>query len=202
MAVLKKIDTANYSNIKTGWYLAYYHSTKEQVNDPVSQYLLDFKRNIEPITSKWIRLASSFFKDKFKPDLIIRVLASSETIWVNGSSIDKLGHALDIKNISKYRPRTLYKIRTTRPLKVLNKHEREEEVKEVYRFVKPDFQVKSVLLLDDILTSGTTINEIKRAISVEIADIDLYLFVMGKTYDSWRDQSGDNSETKSSLEKV
>ena len=194
MAILKNLDVQHYDNIEKGWYLAYYYKMHSEKEDLVSNYLLSFKNGTEPITSKWIEIATSFFTGKLNPDLIIRVLKSEETHCSNSSSLDKLGAAISKCENAIYSCKSLYKIRQTQPLKFLNKHDRFREVNEVYRFIPPKNGLMKILLLDDISTTGTTINEISRAIESEIKDFKLFLFVLGKTYDSYVDNNEDNNQ--------
>jgi hypothetical protein len=200
MAILKILEESHYSFLTKGWYLSYYYTTHGGNQDIVSRNLLHFKDGIEPYTNQWIKIVSSCFTGKFQPDIILRVLASEEIQCGNSTSLDKLGREISKKVNKPYLNSSLYKTRATKPLKYLKKDERFAEINGVYRFKKPDRQIQSILLLDDIVTSGTTIVEIKRAIKSEIGDFNLYLFVLGKTFDSWRDVNADNCELQKLFE--
>ena len=194
MAILKLLDSSHYGNIKKGWFLSYYFTTKCGIDDDVSKYLLRFKDGTEPYTSKWIEIATSFFKKESSFDLILRVLSSEETQCINSKSLDKLALEISKNTGGQYLSSCLYKTRPTKPMKFLNRNERFEEIHQVYRFLSPNKKPQNILLLDDIITSGTTITEIKRAIDAEIENSNIYLFVLGKTYDSWNDKEAENSE--------
>jgi hypothetical protein len=199
MPVLKQLGR-RYNYLTRGFYLAYYFKSHHPSVDNVSHYLLDFKDGREPITSRWIEIASDEIRGELNPDLILRVLESEETEVSNHSPLDRLGNSLSESLDTPYRGRCLYKTRTTRPLKYLNKQERFDEINEVYRYRDEIEDARDILLIDDIVTSGTTIREIKRAISNEIGNFNLYLFVLGKTYDDYVDNDADNTELSGLLE--
>ncbi len=190
MANLKVLNGEKFNMLEAGYFISFYHKSGE--HDLVSRLLLRFKDGEEPETSEWVTLATSFFSGNYKPDIILRVLKSEEISPSSNTSLDKLGKAIAQKIGSRYEPSALTKIRQTRPLKFLKKHERFEEINGVYRY--GGLRVKNILLLDDIITTSTTVNEIKRAIVSSIGDVNLRLFVLGKTFDAWNDGEGDNAE--------
>lgn len=198
MPVLKHLGR-RYNYLTQGYFLAYYFKSHHPNVDNVSHYLLNFKDGREPITSRWIEIASNEIYGELNPDLILRVLESEETEVSNHSPLDRLGDSLSDTLEAPYIGRCLYKTRTTRPLKFLNKQERFDEINGVYRYRDETEDTQSILLIDDIITSGTTIKEIKRAISTEIGDFNLYLFVLGKTYDDYTDDNPDNTELEGLL---
>lgn len=59
----------------------------------------------------------------------------------------------------------LLKTKTTKPQSTLNKNERKENVKNVYQIKKGDtLKNKRVVLLDDIYTTGSTVNECSKVL--------------------------------------
>lgn len=55
------------------------------------------------------------------------------------------------------------KTKHTKPLSTLSGAERKKSVKNVYKYIgKEDFSDKTILLLDDIITTGSTISEVSR----------------------------------------
>lgn len=61
--------------------------------------------------------------------------------------------------------RLVRKTKHTRPLSTLSAAERRRRVKNIYEYIaKEDFSDKTVLLLDDIITTGSTISEVSRII--------------------------------------
>ena len=62
-----------------------------------------------------------------------------------------------------YDSKALYKIKETKPQSKLSFKERQLSVKGAYKVIKPEFvKGKSVLLIDDIYTTGATVSEISR----------------------------------------
>ena len=200
MSILKQLEHTSYPSIKEGYFLSYYFKFHSDKKDYVSQYLLDFKNGVEPITCSWIEIAINNFPGHINYDLILRVLSSNETQLLGNNPLDKLGIGISEMKGCKYIPKSLYKVRGTMSLASLNKAEREKEINNVYRFTPPLIGVKNILLLDNNITTGTTLNEIKRAIRNEIGTFNLYLFVLGKTYDEWKDTHSDNSLIQRSLD--
>lgn len=200
MSILKQLDHTSYPSLKEGYFLSYYFKFHSDRKDYVSQYLLDFKKGVEPITCSWLEIAINNFPGHINYDLILRVLSSNETQLPGNNPLDKLGIGISEMKGCQYIPKCLYKVRETMPLASLNKVEREKVINNVYRFIPPLTGIKNILLLDNNITTGTTLNEIKRAIQNEIGSFNLYLFVLGKTYDEWKDTHPDNSLIQRSLD--
>jgi orotate phosphoribosyltransferase-like protein len=199
MGIVKQIDNPRHYGLDAGYYLSYYFKAHSDKEDFTSQKLLAFKDGLEPWTSKWIAIARNLNWSKFHCDLIIRVLNSEETGVTSSTSLDRLGVELSGKGIAAYVPSCLYKIRPTRPLKFLKREERFDEINEVYRYKQTSEKCSSILLLDDILTTGTSIREIRRAVEQVNGPTYLALFVLGKTYDSWHDGDVSNTEIEAAL---
>ena len=201
MALLKTL-TEKYGNFTKGYFISYYFKLHHELFDYVSNSLLGFKNGREPITRIWIDLSSRLLRDAINVDFIIRVLDSRETEISGHSSLDRLGKGLSRTLNIPYRGNSLFKTRITQPLKGLHKTERYEEIHMVYRYRNNNPTANNILLIDDIITSGTTIREIKRAISNEIGDFNLFLFVLGKTYDSWTDENQNNDDVYQALNDI
>jgi len=75
----------------------------------------------------------------------------------------------------------------------------------VYSFQLPkDYSGSSnstVLVIDDIITSGTTLKEIARAISVVYPKFKIVFFALGQTYDSWAGGPSSNEDVLQLLKK-
>ena len=75
------------------------------------------------------------------------------------------------RNLSKrlgipYIPDAVVKVKDTKPQSELNQKERRENVKGVFRVLKNELLTgKRVLLIDDVLTTGTTVNECSRVLA-------------------------------------
>jgi len=190
--VIIKDISSKFNHIVNGaFHIAHYHPRYLGQDDEVSNLLLKFKDNIDPWVTRWANHAASELSGLNNINIIVRVLSSNEKEVKNPISLDKLGEALDITlPNSKYLPTALTKSRSTKPLKTLKtKKEREAELSGVYSFQLPkgisassDF---TVLVIDDIITSGTTLKEVARAISAVYPIIKIVFFALGQTYDSW-----------------
>ncbi|MBT6048131.1 MAG: hypothetical protein HOG49_15085 [Candidatus Scalindua sp.] len=202
--------SSNFQFLSGAYFLAYYIPRSHESTDKVSSYILHFKKNKEPITSKWIALSSKEVCDHIlNIDLIVRVLSSTELIASGNTSLDRLGATLAKYTGSKYEKQLLKKTRNTRSLKYLSRAERLEEIEGSYEFQRSQIVPHNnprILLIDDIVTTGSTIREVNRAIKSILPNCRLYFFTIGKTYDSWAsyDQSNEmiRRELTKSLERI
>lgn len=99
-------------------------------------------------------------------DIILPVPLHARRLWsrrFNQSALLAAGIAR--KSGKPYDPFTLLRARSTRPQKGLSRASRERNVRNVF-FVntKRDVTGKNILLIDDILTSGATLNECARVL--------------------------------------
>ena len=195
--MLKRIDRYNF--LSGAYFLAYYYPTHVNISDQYSQSLLRFKDGIEPEVTNWSKVAGACLKNVIDVDLIIRVLGSKE-IKANGNSpLDVLCKEIEKSLITaKYSPDLLWKTRPTASLHSLpSKSARVSELNGVYKFKLPPYISNSkpikLLLVDDIITSGTTMVSIYQAIKRISSNINVYFFSLGKTYDSWKGDSLNNN---------
>ena len=189
--------SSTFNFLSGAYHLAYYFPRKYGTNDTVSEYILHFKDNREPYTTKWIALATREVAVKIKDiDIVVRVLGSTELTASGHTSLDKLGVILAKHTNSVYVKSALNKKRQTRPLKFLSRAERQQELNGLYTFQKPktiSSNNPNILLIDDIVTSGTTLKEVNRAIKTVLPQCRLFFFSIGKTYDNWKDGVVTNS---------
>ncbi|MBX2968224.1 MAG: hypothetical protein KF803_02550 [Cyclobacteriaceae bacterium] len=89
-----------------------------------------------------------------KGSTIVRALSHLEQSASGHTSLDLLGNALAEKFQLNYLPSLLVKSGVTAKLTTLKRQERAEALADRYSFVGSS--VKAVLLIDDILTTGTT----------------------------------------------
>ena len=188
--------SSNFRFLSGAYFLAYYFPRSQGSPDKVSDYILHFKGNKEPETTKWIALSSrEVQKYIINIDIIVRVLSSTELNATGHSSLDRLGATLAKYTNSKYEKQLLSKIRNTRSLKYLSRDERQEEINGSYKFQKShivESYKPTILLIDDIVTSGSTIREVNRAIKSTLPSCKLFFFTIGKTFDSWKDEDANN----------
>ncbi len=66
-------------------------------------------------------------------------------------------------------------------LKFLSKENRENQLKGIYTYKPSNKNPKSLLLIDDVTTTGTTIAEVCRAIYKSSPDTEIYFLALAKT---------------------
>lgn len=71
-----------------------------------------------------------------------------------------LGRHLGVPVLEKY----LLRVRKTTPLKQLNPKERQNNLKKAFNIRENDVKLKSVMLVDDIYTTGSTVDEAARVL--------------------------------------
>lgn len=131
----------------------------------IRNQILDFKFHEKPYIYKtisyFLKNNQKSFENIKKYDIIIVVPISKRRQKERGynqsellaTEISKIIDAKIVKNI-------LYKIKDTKPQSVLNKKQREQNVKGIYKAKNINkIKNKKVLLVDDIYTTGSTINE-------------------------------------------
>ncbi|HWZ22057.1 MAG TPA: hypothetical protein VNW06_05355, partial [Cytophagaceae bacterium] len=97
-------------------------------------------------------------------------------------ALDTLGYRLSQYLKAVYKPNILKKTRFTYPLKRLELDERQPAIENTYYIDGYNFSTEdSILIIDDIYTSGATINEIIRALKVNNPKISIFFFTLGKT---------------------
>ncbi|HVD99448.1 MAG TPA: hypothetical protein VNB90_14665 [Cytophagaceae bacterium] len=165
-----------------GYFLCYYIPSRNDVTI-LSNLLISFKNN-EPtdIIDEFCEWASTeLSKEKIKVSIIVRALRSKETKVNTEIALDILGHRLATSLGASYKHDILKKTRFTYPLKRLEFNERPTEINNTYYFDYDCSEEDSILIIDDIYTSGATISEIIRSIRVKAPDIPICFFTLGKT---------------------
>ena len=158
------------------YYLCHY-LPRSAGRDTLSHSLLKFKLGRQPDLSGWIDCALDTLAGGLLPPgaTIIRALHHEETCIGddNPASLDELARALATRFQCHYLPAFLRKYRRTRPIKGFNKEQRVAELRDLYYIGDPSFprqpfplspKSNHILLLDDILTTGTTVRAIIAAI--------------------------------------
>lgn len=156
---LNKIDTYNNKNFKEHLYILKYEGIirkrmldykfkeKSYLHRSFSEMILNSKENIEFIKRYDILIPVPIHKDRMR----IRGYNQSELIAKD--------LAYEIKNI-KLENRVLIKTKNIIAQSSLNKKQRENNIKDVYQIKSAEKVInKRILLLDDIYTTGSTVNE-------------------------------------------
>ena len=172
--------------------------------DTLSRSLLKFKRGSQPDLANWIDRTLRGFLEAPAPlppnTLLIRALRHQETRPVSDppSSLDQLGYALARQLSTAYLPHLLYKTHTTPLNQALTREERTAGLQDVYQ-VDPTALLTtptpgsailpatptpptSILLLDDILTTGATILSILQPLKNAFPDCTVTIFTLAKTH--------------------
>ena len=163
------------------YYLCNYRP-KYTGTDQLSNSLIRFKQLSRIDVEAWTECALSELKKlKFKNVLTLRALGSNETSVPPSSrtALDWMGKKIAQKLEVDYCPELLSKIKATHSLKLLTKTEREMALQNVYSFNGDD--AEEVLILDDILTTGTTMKAIIQAIRMALPSCPINLFTLAST---------------------
>jgi predicted amidophosphoribosyltransferase len=164
-----------------GYFLCHYIPAQKDTT-PISNILLKFKNNehkgIVSLFCKWA--SKELSKEGIPIQTIVRALHSYETEATSKTSLDKLGNELAKQLNARYNPRVLKKSRMTLPLKGIEFHKRVAEVHNIYYCV-PLSEICSILIIDDIYTTGATTSEIVRAIKTTNPNAMIYMFTLGKS---------------------
>jgi predicted amidophosphoribosyltransferase len=178
--------------------------------DTLSHSLLKFKRGRQPDLNGWIDCSQEMLANNPRPpdattippdSIIIRALHHEETLLRENAppaSLDKLGSALAHQFKGRYLPHLLRKSLPTQQIKGLSKEQREAELQGLYSLhpapaapsaspiAPPSGQpTPSFLIIDDILTTGTTMKMIIGAILRSYPKANLLIFTLAKAdYDT------------------
>jgi hypothetical protein len=142
----------------------------------------------EIIRHNSIYIESSGKSEKFpKIDAIIRVLGHDETIATGFKPIDEICDILSNKMHAKILKGFLSKAKPIRQLKYLNKEERKNEIKNIYNCNTDNIpktsvdNLRNILIVDDILTTGLTVSSIGKAIKTILPFSKIFVITLGRT---------------------
>ncbi len=155
--------------------------------DRLSRSLLDFKQGLVPDLDAWIdcMLEAGEFIPVTKDTIIIRALQHEETAATGDppASLDLLGKALAARFDCRYQPLLLRKSRATLPCKELSRGQRVAGLRHIYSLLPlpgPAASSPPFLLIDDILTTGTTARMILEAIRQRYPESPFRVFTLAK----------------------
>lgn len=157
-----------------------HYRPKSHGSDDLSLSLLRFKKRLQVDWQAWTECAADVLAPRIENStLILRALHHNE-VRVGESALDALGALIGRKSHGHYKPTSLAKTRGIPSLKHLSQREREDTLRNAYIFTMPDVPVHSVLILDDILTTGTTLRAISYAVK-SVVDLPVSLFTLAYT---------------------
>ncbi len=116
-------------------------------------------------------------------DYVIRIMGHLETVPQNDAPIRELAVAIASSTGATYLAQVLNKTRQTKQLHTLPLAQREAEVRDVF-FVKDksyDLNGKTILIVDDITTSCTTVAEMIKTLKNVWPTAKFYLFCIART---------------------
>ncbi len=154
-------------------------------SDKLSKSLLGFKQGLYPHKQAWIDCSFTELKiaNDFNRFLILRALGSDEQNVSGGDKpLDELGQQLAKTVSGNYSPSLLLKTKVVTRMKSLPRAEREHALNGAYKFLLPDHEVTGVLILDDILTTGTTLKSIAKAIRDVLPSLPIKLVTLAFTH--------------------
>ena len=173
------------NNLKKCYYLWDYLPKNNFNQNGISKCILDFKDNNNIQVQSLSKIASEACQSVFSNniDIVIRALGHDEVlVQETNRPLDSLGRQISTAINAEYHPNFLNKTEKNSSLKFLSKENRVNELHGKYIFKSPlDKLNLSVLLIDDITTTGSTIKEICRAINVQLPGSNIYFFALGKT---------------------
>lgn len=163
------------------YYLCNYKPYSEGA-DKLSYSLIRFKKGEHVDVQAWTDCAVAALKSlaiSSKP-VVLRALHSHETKLTNasGTALDNLARAISAALGGTYRPHLLQK-KAHQPLKGLNLEERIRVIEHLYTF-RAIGVIQSIILVDDIFTSGTTMTAIVRSIRKKLS-CPIILFTLAAT---------------------
>ncbi|MCU0471495.1 MAG: hypothetical protein MUF58_23215 [Arcicella sp.] len=165
-------------------YIHSYYPINSDMFDSNSRELLNLKNgNSDTIHRYREKIRNKIGQKKF--DFVVRVLGSQE-IEVNLNQkkfpLDSICQFISEISSARYRPDILKKNKKNEPLKKMNKSDRENTIKGNY-FIssKLNLNYKNVLIVDDIITTGTSLMEISRVLEKEYPFVQIQWFCIGKT---------------------
>ncbi len=139
----------------------YFFKYKDLIRNQLLSYKFQEKPYIYKTISSFLENKQKNFENLKKYDIIIIVPISRKRQKQRGYNQSGLIAKEIAKIISlKIEKNILYKIKNTAPQSSLNKQQREENVKQVYKAKNIEkIKNKKILIFDDIYTTGNTVNE-------------------------------------------
>jgi predicted amidophosphoribosyltransferase len=168
------------------YHLCYYFSKPGLRNEDV-KLILDFKNKDESAIRHFIiKALENLQHHTIDADLIIiRALHSFETVAGSepDNALDRLGQSLSTVFDCTYYPEIISKTRPTGSIKSLTIAQRKKEIEDVYRLKQDtfNFNYRKVLIIDDVVTSGTTVCAIMTAILDAYPKAEIEVFCLAWT---------------------
>ena len=192
----------DYQLFEKAWHFAYYIDVHHDP-DTFSQAILQFKDGNNQAKKVFSEIIIDFLSQcEVKFDYILRALGSKELIASGNKSLDFVGKEIQSKFNYKYAPNSIFKNRDTIPLHTAGaKVERENVLVDVYT-ISEDSTItdgSNILIIDDVTTTGTTANAIRKIISEKYPKCSIYFFAFGKHTSNPKSNNGIVNQSKFEL---
>jgi len=162
------------------YYLGYY-------KDPIKEKIFGFKNKKDKEVSEWNSIIEDNITSLPKVNYIVRALGHDE-ITIKNTSLDRTGKLISEHMSAKYIPDILIKNSESKKSTTMGAQERKKEIRGKYSINKkhPEYgnlhgKTRTILIIDDVYTTGATMNEITRVLSNEFSLIKIYIFSLVQT---------------------
>ena len=148
----------------------------EEFKKLIFSYKYNRKKSLAKLIARLIEEEFKFIIQKEKIDFIVSVPINKKRENERGyNQVDEILKQLNVNYVEIKRIKNTEKMH-----KLLNEKLREENIRGSFRIESDfDFKNKKILLVDDIITTGATLKEIKNSI---LNDIDRRLFINSKNH--------------------
>ena len=148
----------------------------EEFKKLIFSYKYNRKKSLAKLIARLIEEEFKFIIQKEKIDFIVSVPINKKRENERGyNQVDEILKQLNVNYVEIKRIKNTEKMH-----KLLNEKLREENIRGSFRIESDfDFKNKKILLVDDIITTGATLKEIKNSI---LNDIDRKLFINSKNH--------------------
>ena len=148
----------------------------EEFKKLIFSYKYNRKKSLAKLIARLIEEEFKFIIQKEKIDFIVSVPINKKRENERGyNQVDEILKHLNVNYVEIKRIKNTEKMH-----KLLNEKLREENIRGSFRIESDfDFKNKKILLVDDIITTGATLKEIKSSI---LNDIDRKLFINSKNH--------------------
>ena len=148
----------------------------EEFKKLIFSYKYNRKKSLAKLIARLIEEEFKFIIQKEKIDFIVSVPINKKRENERGyNQVDEILKQLNVNYVEIKRVKNTEKMH-----KLLNEKLREENIRGSFRIESDfDFMNKKILLVDDIITTGATLKEIKNSI---LNDIDRKLFINSKNH--------------------